>query len=203
MGTPPIPSAQRVASTAYLANDRNVGRHINLTHERWFLAAGLALGVVGAVSVAGFVARDRTAQAGLEQTLNVLGLLEQRSPGARSGAELTKHRRALAGPEELFEHALGPSFPPEAVSDVTEGLGLPSPEQLLAEPDSASDFVIAPTAGSGRSGGSFPTFAAFGGGGRGRGDDFRGGGNDFGGGGGDGGSGGAGERHRHHDKRGR
>jgi hypothetical protein len=143
--------------------------------------------VLGAASVAGFIAGDRTAQAGLEQTLNVLGMLEQRSPGARTGAELTKHRRS----ENPFEHALGPAFPPEAVSDVTEGLGMPSPEQLLAadEPDTLSDLVITPTAGAGGSSGSFPTFVAFGGGGGGRGNDFRGGGNDFGGGGSGGGGG--------------
>jgi len=111
----------------------------------------------------------------------MLGLLEQRSPGARSGAELTKikHKRtaAAADPTELIEHALGKEFPPDAVADVTEGLGLGSPEQLLAlaEPGRVKDFVPPASNGGGGSGGTVPGFIGGGGGGHGGGGGGRGG----------------------------
>src|SRR6187549_1307769 len=147
MGTAPFLSAPALASLAYAANGGSVGRYINLTLFKSLLAPGLALGLLAAGSLAAFVARDQTAQAGLAQTLNVVGLLEQRSPGGRNGAELTKHERqraaGLSGPNAPFEHARAPEFPREAVSEVTEGLGVPSPEQLLAlaEPGKVKDFV--------------------------------------------------------------
>lgn len=116
--------------------------------------------------------REQGAQDGIERALNLVGMLEQRSPGERTGAELTKHAQAAAprsrrrpGGEDV-ERALGKDFPPEAISEVTEDLGLASPEQLLAlaDPGGVKDFVPAPAAAN-RGGGSFPTLVAFGGGG--------------------------------------
>jgi len=134
--------------------------------------------VLAAALISTYALSGQDAEAGIERALNVAGLLEQRSPGTRTDAELTKHAREAAAasrlparrgePEELLERALGKEFPPEAVSDVTEELGLASPEQLLAlaGPGELKDFVAPPPAIAGRGGrGSYPTLIAFGGGG--------------------------------------
>lgn len=117
-----------------------------------------------AASVATFVAYDRAAQAGFDQTLNVLGLLGQRSPGQRTEAALTKVKRAR--PDSA---ALGTEFAPADVAAATEALGLAAPEQLLA-PGLAEPFVAPPaviggsSAGPGRLGTSPPSLLFVGGG---------------------------------------
>jgi len=159
----------------FLVNRRTVDSIPNLAQHRGLLAPALVLGVFAATSVSTCALSGQATQARIERALNVAGLLEQRSPGTRTGAELTKHAREAAAAfrsqarrgetEELRARALGKEFPPEAVSDVTEELGLGSPEQLLAlaGPGDVKDFVAPPPAIASRGGrDSYRTLVAFG-----------------------------------------
>jgi hypothetical protein len=132
----------------------------------------LALGSGAAV-----VAVSGTGPAAIERGLDVLSLLQQRSPGARVSAELIKIKRALPSLADREARALAPELAPADVDETIGRLGLDTPEQLLAPPP-FEPFATAP-------GGSAlpPTLLA---------PPFVGGGGGFIGGGGGGGGGGSG-----------
>jgi uncharacterized membrane protein YgcG len=165
----------------------NVGQDTTSRKKGRILALSVGLIALALGSGAAVVAVGGAGPAAIERGLDVLSMLQQRSPGERATAELTKIKRALPSLAAPEARALSPELAPADVDEVIGGLGLDTPEQLLAPPP-IETFASAP-AGAGLPAALLtPTFIGGGGGGGG----FRGGGGGGGGGGSGGGSGGGG-----------
>jgi hypothetical protein len=112
--------------------------NLKLPRRRVMLAVAVCGAVASGLAIALYPLRP--ALLDLEHAESVLSLLESRSPGERTAAELNSTKGDKSGAQDL-ERALGKEFPPEEISTFA------SPEHLLALADAPDvmEFPVADT----------------------------------------------------------
>lgn len=118
------PKSERIRTLSASSRARREQRRATRQRRRLIAGGGgLAMMIAVPLSVAAYMGVE-SAFPGLDAAKSLMALLEDRSPGDRTAAELTKTKKKAAAPEQ---RALGKIIKPEAPPEFLEAIAPPPP----------------------------------------------------------------------------